>query len=560
MNRRTILKSAATLAAASGFAPAAKASHSQNSNNFNALTSRNRDRSKITSSLAPWAPSAQQPWDTHTIGHLYRRAGFGATVAEIYAAASSPNSAIEALLDNTLLTDPKMPPLPRYAAEKWYGKAPYLGNDYDKRLQQQAEYSYGNMEIRRQWGVIMSQPETMLREKMALFWMNHFAVESSKVYFPQLMHRYLDYFRHNAWGNFKQMVKDVTIQGAMLYYLDGYISRRTAPNENYARELQELFTLGVTDKDGNPNYSENDIRAIAKALTGYTIDFTSAAPNVIATYYDVNQHDASLKTVYGVTKPWGLGSAGIEDDIIDHILTARADQTAWFICSKLYQYFVYHDISGPVERGIIDQMAATFKSSNWDVRAVLAELLKSEHFFDEANIGAAIKSPYEHVIGMARQFDLPLNELQSGSLYYYTIAGGQQLLDPPNVKGWPGYRSWISTTTLPLRNGIGTLLVVNKSLPAVGADGYGNNHQPVNFTDAQVTAWAKQFTYSATLEEFVDSLIRFLCAQPASQKTIDGYILAGLSYDWTKLDDTGKAGAIRTIVNRILSLADYQLA
>lgn len=524
----------------------------------------NRNRSKITSTLSPWTPNPNQPWDTHTINHLYRRAGFGATLSEIAAAKTlTPSQVVDALLDNALLSGANIPEDP-YKADTWLHVGPYLGADYDKQLQQQQSYSYANFEIRRDWTVQMAKENTMLREKLSLFWMNHFVIESIKVYYPQMMYRYLDYMRKNAWGNFKQMVKDVTIQPGMLIYLDGVQSYRTLPNENYARELLELFVVGVSDKDGNHTYTESDIREIAKAITGYRIRYDAPSPDVLPSYYEVNQHDATFKTIFGVKKPWGLASAGVADDVIDLIFEKKADTIAWYICSKLYQFFVYSDISGSAERAIIDAMAATFKNSNWELKPVLSQLFKSEHFFDEANIGAGIKSPYEYSLGLIRHFDIMPDRLQSGTLYYYSAAGGQVLLDPPNVKGWPGYRTWISTTTLPYRNiaMVGQLLV-SKSIPAYGSDGYGNSHKAIQLSDAAIGAWAKKFpSYSTSYYAFFDELCDFLCAQPPSQKVKD-YVLAKVAlkdYEWLLLGDTEKTVVVRGLVGGIMLLADYQLS
>jgi uncharacterized protein (DUF1800 family) len=524
----------------------------------------NRDRTKITSTLSPWTPDENHPWNTHSINHLYRRAGFGATLAEIAAAkGKSPSQVVDALLDNTLQSGGNMPAEP-YKADTWLHVGPYLGGDYDKQLQQQSAYSYANLEIRRDWTVQMAKENTMLREKLSLFWMNHFVIESIKVYYPQMMYRYLDYMRKNAWGNFKQMVKDVTIQPGMLIYLDGVQSYRTLPNENYARELLELFAVGVADKDGNPNYTEPDIRDIAKALTGYRIQYDAAAPNVLPSYYEVTQHDATFKTIFGVKKPWGLASAGVADDVIDHIFESKKDAIAWYICSKLYQFFVYADISGSAERTIIDAMASTFKASNWELKPVLAELFKSEHFFDEANIGANIKSPYEYGVGLLRHFDIMPDRLQSGTLYYYTAAGGQILLDPPNVKGWRGYRAWISTTTLPYRNiAMAGQLMVSKSIPSYGSDGYGNAHTAITLPDATVTAWAKKFpSYATAYYAFFDELCDYLCAQPPSQKAKQ-YVLDKVAlkdYEWLLIGDAEKTIVVRGLVAGIMLLADYQLS
>src|SRR5207244_3306301 len=155
------------------------------------------------------------------------------------------------------------------------------------------------MKIRRNWSVQMAQPATMLRKRMILFWMNHFVIESKKVQFPSLDYLFLGYMRLNAWGNFKKMVADVTTMPAMLFYLDGGQNIKGAPNENYARELQELFTMGVYYKNdvSKPNYTQADIEAVAVALTGWRIKFSAPPPDILPAEYNVATHDSTLQTI-----------------------------------------------------------------------------------------------------------------------------------------------------------------------------------------------------------------------------------------------------------------------
>jgi hypothetical protein len=526
--------------------------------------SNNRDQ--ITSTLAPWVPSTTEPWDAHTINHLYRRAGFGATLGEIARAkALTPSAVIDALLDDALTSGTNLPAPPAYS-DTWLHVQPYLGGDYATLVKQQSDYAYADLAIRTWWQALASQPKTMLRERMVLMWSNHFVVEAQKVYYPQMLFNYLDYFRQHPWGNFKQMVKDITIMPAMLIYLDGIYSYGSRPNENYARELMELFTLGVTDKAGNPNYTEADIQEIAKALTGWTIDYPASAPNVMPAKYDITRHDSRLKSPFGATKKnYGLASSGVvQDDVIDLLFDQKGDALAWYICSKLYQNFVYHDVTGGVEQGIITQMAQTFKNSNWELKPVLAQLLKSEHFFDEANIGASIKGPIDYMTMMMRSLDQPINALQAGTLYYYGVAGGQSLLDPPNVKGWPGYRSWISTTTLPGRNNYFAGPLINSSITGSGGDGYGNLYTGFNITDAMLTTWAKQFSnYGGKFADFLNEIAKFLCATIPSQKALNERVIGKLPtnyYEWPTLSDSDKIPSLRTIVGQIMLLGEYQLS
>src|ERR1043165_1710666 len=411
MDRRAFLRTVGSGTAAATVLSTNALANSQPENTFSPkalFSSTNPNRENITSTIAPWVPTGNQPWDVTTINHLYRRAGFGATLSEIAAAKTKqPGAVVDDLLSDSLLSpiDP-----PQYS-DQWLHKQSYQGFEYDKQIAQQNAYYAARMEIRRQWTEQMVNPKTMLREKMVLFLMNHFVVEAEgKVYYPQSMYNYIDYFRCNAWGNFKQIVRDVTISPAMLIYLDGILNQAYAgfvPNENYARELQELFTMGIYHKDGSQNYTQDDIEAISHIMTGWRVDIHASEPNVLPYEYRKDFHDSTFQKVYdGVNRQYNLTAANVamDKDIIDHMFEQRADQIAWFICKKLYQFFVYHEPKAQAEMDVIDAMATTFKA-NWSLKEVLSQLLKSEHFFDPINIGAQIKSPYEHVIGMIRQFD-----------------------------------------------------------------------------------------------------------------------------------------------------------
>ncbi len=580
MDRRSFLRSVGVTAA--GTAVAASSSSAADitsspaaggSPQFSSPLNNNRQRI-LSSDLSPWAPSSGQ-WDVHTINHLYRRAGFGATQAEIKAASGkTPSQVVDALLDDSIPMRPTIPPLPSYSDDKsqppaWLHVSPLV---YNNSTVEMNDYSFANMKIRSHWAVQMNQPEVMLREKMTLFWMNHFVVEAKKVYFPQMMYNFLTYFRQNPWGNFKKMVSDVTTMPAMLYYLDGILNVKQAPNENYAREVQELFTMGVYYKNDvtKPNYTQADVEAVAHALSGWTVDSGAPAPNVLPAFYDVTRHDASRQMIYDTTpRQYNLKAANApnttEKDLFDHMFEMRGDQIAWYICSKLYQFFVYHDISGDSEKAIIDAMAVTFKNSNWEIKPVLAELLKSAHFFDEANIGAGIKSPYDHLIGLLRTFDIPIDELGGGTLFNYAVGGSQVLLDPPNVKGWPGHHAWISTTTLPYRDVIQAALAGNTgTLPTLGGvDGYSVSNTYPSILLPDILTWAKQLTnFSGVFDDFVKEMATYLCAHVPSDTVLNTVVKNGYpaGYEWASLNDAIKIPILHILLTRIMSLADFQLS
>ena len=570
MDRRSFLKSISTNTDAGAIsAELTNSKHpiSHPIEESSSRTSNFRNRFGIESTLAPWSPSTAQPWDVHTVNHLFRRGGFGATIGEIKAAIKkSPSEVVDSLLDESLLTRPTVPAIPSYSDSPnppgWLHVPPYFYTDFPTLNK---DYMNANLKIRSHWTVQMAQPEVMLREKMTLFWMNHFVIEAKKIHFPQMSYYFLTYMRRNAWGNFKQMVKDVTTMPGMLQYLDGVLNVGTAPNENYARELLELFMMGVLDKNGNPNYTQDDIEAVAHVLTGWTVDTGSPPPDVLQAMYAVNLHDSSLQKIFDSNKrQYNLAAANepMDQDLIDHIFEKRGDQIAWFICSKLYQHFVYHEITTDAEKVIIQQLAEVFKV-NWSIKEVLALLLKSEHFFDEANIGSQIKSPYEYQVGLLRSFNIPIDELSAGTLYFYAFASSQVLLDPPNVKGWPGYHNWISTATLPFRNSvIATQLFVTQHLAAEGADGYGNNHTSIDLWDFMVLQWGQQFAnYSGTFDSLLAEIATYLCAHTPSLKAL-AYIKSKLppnTYEWTALKDAEKISPLRSIAKEILLLADYQL-
>jgi hypothetical protein len=579
MDRRKFLQSAGMTAAGTALLGGADAfaatSESGSSPAF--ISTPPRDRLNIQSNdLSPWTPSTGQPWDTHTINHLYRRAGFGATLAEIKAASlKTPSEVVDALLNDSLKSKATVPPLPTHADDtnqppSWLHVPPYVYSDFNVQM---TDYSNGTNKIRSHWVAQMNQPEVMLRERLTLFWMNHFVIEAKKVMWPQMTYNFLTYIRKNPWGNFKQMVSDITILPGMLYYLDGVSNVGKSPNENYARELQELFTMGVYYKNNvnSPNYTQDDIEAVAHVLTGWTVDYQAPAPNVLPAKYDVNLHDSSLQKIYdGVKRSYTLSASGVDaKDLIDHIFEQRGDQIAWYICSKLYQNFVYHDISGSSELAVIDAMAALFKQSNWELKPVISALLKSEHFFDDANIGAQIKSPIDHLIGLARTFDIQIDELSGGSIFYYALGGSQVLLDPPNVKGWPGYHNWISTTTLPYRNLISGSLLISKTLDFFSkggyTDGYKNALKSIDLPADNILLanWAKQFTnYSGTFDDILAEVATYLCAHTPTDNAL--LYIRGLfppqAYEWSFLDDATKLRALLTMAAAITQLADYQLS
>jgi uncharacterized protein (DUF1800 family) len=342
----------------------------------------------------------------------------------------------------------------------------------------------------------------------------------------------------------------------------------------------------VWAKDGvTPNYTQDDVKAIAHILTGWGVDQTGTAPNPIFTKYTIGDHDSTFQSIYDDPKNqhvyYNLSavnklypSVQVDRDLIDEMFKQRGDRIAWFMCKKLYQYFVYHEpnMEDANTQAVMQAMVDTFMVK-WSIKDVLSKLFKSAHFFDPANIGACIKSPIEHLIGTIRQFDLPVTELSVAPMVYPfglgpASAQGQSLLDPPNVKGWPGYHNWISTSTLPLRNAIAAALTVSTTktltLPySGGSNSHGRPYTATTLDDTTFLSWAKQFTnFTTDFDSMLAELATFLCAQPLGAMALS-YVKSQMpenTYEWSTLDDASKTGALRQMTNHVMNLAEYHLA
>jgi uncharacterized protein (DUF1800 family) len=260
-----------------------------------------------------------------------------------------------------------------------------------------------------------------LREKMALFWHNHFATASSKVGNAALMLQQIQLFREAGLGSFETLLQRVTRDPAMLIWLDNRQNRAGSPNENYAREVMELFTVGIG------NYTEQDVHEAARAFTGYTLDRS------FASVFNPRIHDAGDKTFLGQT------GALDADDVLG--ILVRQPATARFITTKLFRYFV-HDTPEPAS---IDRLAATFAASNFDLRATLRDLFTGPEFLSATAYHGVIKQPVDFVVGALKAFDVA----QAGPEVVQSLARmGQDLLNPPDVSGWRIGQAWINSSTL----------------------------------------------------------------------------------------------------------------
>jgi uncharacterized protein (DUF1800 family) len=327
------------------------------------------------------------------------------------------------------------------------------------------------------WMDLIVRQQPSLREKMVLFWHNHFVTETDVVSDPRFFYRYLALIRANAFGNWMDMTRQLSVDGAMLRYLNGNTNTRTSPNENYGRELQELFTIGkgaeIAPGDYT-NYTEADVKAAARVLTGWQEDSTVlTVAGSMPWKFTASRHDTTDKqfsTRYGNRLIPGGADGQAELNALLDMIFAQAE-TARFLCRKLYRYFVYYVIDEWTETNIIEPLAVQLRADNYAVAPVLSMLLKSAHFFDPANMGCMIKSPVELVAGVVRMFGvgLPADTVTLYKMHSYlfgqTSTMQQDIGNPPNVAGWPAYYQtpqfyelWINSDTLPKRTSFTTTM------------------------------------------------------------------------------------------------------
>lgn len=380
----------------------------------------------VSSTLAPFQPS-NQDWTEAHIAHLYRSIGYGADYQTIQSGLQmTPSVLVDMIIDQGANS---AQPAPYFWSE-------YSNADYDAQYGEDSddferEHYY---QLKEDW--IRRGLEFPFQQKMTIFWHDHFATEAEVYGCNRYMWRYYQLIHQQAFGNFRTFVELMGANEAMLVYLNGNQNIVGQPNENYARELMELFTMGE-----NNGYIQLDIEEVAKALTGYRVDMYECTE----AYFREDLHDTSVKTIFGQSGNFGY------DDVHELIFTLKKQEVATYICTKLYQFFIYREI----DEHIIEGMAQTFIDNNWEIIPVLKQLLKSEHFFENVFRGAKIKSPVDLTTQMitAIGFDID-TELNSDIFNYLDYAHdqmGQNLFNPPDVSGWPGHRFWLSENALAFR-------------------------------------------------------------------------------------------------------------
>ncbi len=470
--------------------------------------------------------------------HLLRRTTFG---VDLDAVVDAAGSGLEATLDQLLnAADTFGPPLnaqealdPNVPIGGTWITAPYL-DSVDVNIYRSRSLQSWQLESYYTGGVD-------LRAKMSLFWHNHFSCIRNGD--ARWYYQYLQLLRDNALGNFRELIRAICTNGQMLIFLNGNSNTKNSPNENFARELLELFTLGKGPQIGSgdyTNYTEDDVRALAKALTGWrTLNAGSTDPNKqpVSEFFSQRHDESDQQLSARLGNAVIVGAAESAHNQVVDVLFAQA-AAADFICRKLYRWFVYYDISPQVEQDVIQPLAALMRQLDFAVAPVLRALLSSEHFFAPEFRGAMIKSPVDHAIDLTAGLGL---ELPPGVEERYEIYRrlnwpcNDQLMKlwvPPSVAGWKAYyqaplyaRSWINASTLKTRTELGN---------RVAGSGWTHGDAPIK-TDflAYIAGFANPSDPNELVAEFVERLLPKPLAQ-AQLDSLKDVLIPGLpDFEWT---------------------------
>ena len=409
-------------------------------------------------------PVYEGPWTFAEAAHLLRRATFAPTYEEITEAVSIGREA-------TLSRLMELKPLPLPPTNYYYPNDPAVPigeswlNAPNTPDLTTLTYRFNCLNA---WLIQNMVTERMsMREKMTFFWHNHFGC--IVVHDANFIYQYNNTLREHALCNFRDLVKEVTVSPQMLVALDGFLNNARQPNENFAREFLELYTLGKGNSIAPGNYeifTEQDVKEIARALTGWRVQgFKTTFPDIpVDSLFMPENHDSGSKHLSAE-----LGGHEITDQgereysrVID--LVFQQQEAAFFICRKLYRFFVYYEIDPQIEVEIITPMALALIHYNFEIRPVLRMLFRSKHFYKKAYRGALIKSPLEYCVSIMKQLYVTLPESDyekylATQLIYFRMPGMQlEYIKPPEVAGWQPYyqgpsynRLWINGSTLQAR-------------------------------------------------------------------------------------------------------------
>jgi uncharacterized protein (DUF1800 family) len=453
---------------------------------------------------SPWdryEPTREEPWDVRKVAHLHRRAGFGATRAELIRdMAAGPEVSVERLFQ----------PAARPTEE-----AEALDS-----LRQTARSSSNLDVLKVCWlNRIVHGPDP-LREKLALFWHGHLATSNRKVESVTFMDRQNETLRTHALSGFAAMLEAIIGDPAMLVWLDGGTSKKEKPNENFAREFLELFTLGAG------HYAEGDVRDAARAFTGWVQQERRGGFGETRTFiHDPAQVDSGPKTFLGRSGQWG------PSDIVR--ITLERPEAATFLARKLYRWFVSE--CGTPGPELLEPLADLVKRHQFVIAPIVRDILLSKHFYSRAAFHQRVKSPIELSAGLVRMLEVPRPALNPLALVAACDAQGQELFAPPNVLGWVGGSVWINSATLLERTNWAADIAWGRS--------------ETGLTPFDPLAWAARYNLSA--DRASEALLELLLQDEIGVEARKLALGAG---------ESGSPDAVRKALQRLVNCPEFQLA
>jgi hypothetical protein len=488
---------------------------------------------KLTGPLQPFKQSNDNPFDAVKAAHLLSRAGFGGTEDEIRKVLElGPVEAVEWLLDfpdagaeeqgrddvPDLSSIEGYPRTIREIAEKTRGMTDEERKQYRQRLMRANREAVA--ETAAWWVRRMGQGAYPLQEKLTLFWHGHFTTSARDERSVALLWEQNELLRRMAAGNFGKFVVEISRNPAMLDYLNNNQNKKQHPNENYARELMELFTLGIGQ------YSEDDIKEAARAFTGWGHD----GEQFVFRKYD---HDNGEKNFFG--RRGNLDGHDVIDAILDHKACAP------YIAGRLWNFFAYENPEPQITQGL----GQVLRASKWELRPLLRAMFNSEAFYSEKSIGTQVKSPVQLVVGTSRllNVDMPITRGFGGALQQM----GQVPLDPPNVKGWPGGRAWINTSTLFVRYNTCVWMAGGSDRVNIGGGRPGREQTRTIRAASGFQADAPR----GEPYEIVDAWVARLIQRPIESQKRDVLIQA--------IGEKPTDESVKKMVQLIVSMPDYQL-
>lgn len=358
-------------------------------------------------------PDSKSPWTLQKAGHLYRRAAWGASWPELQSALKQgPTASIDQLFAG--------------------GSGIEAFKNNAAKLAEPLAEGADDQRLRAWWLYVILNSPHPLQERLTLFWHNHFATSYAKVQNVGSMYRQNQLFREHSLGKFDKLLHGVSEDPAMMVWLDTIVNKKGKPNENYARELMELFSLGVG------NYTEQDIRQAARAFTGWGIKNEQF-------HFNQDEHDDGEKTVLGKTSTFG------GHDIVTRCLDQPA--CARFITRKMIRYFISETLIP--DDALIEPLANRFRESQYDIKQLVSTILRSNLFFSPEAYRARVKSPVEFAVSMIHMLEGRVDSIQLADML---DSLGQRLFAPPSVKGWDGGPNWLNSTTMLLRHNLSLAL------------------------------------------------------------------------------------------------------